>query len=247
MIADMNPAMDGLQLDGQGSWEFTPDPDAMVTVPDQDWMVFGAWLTTPDGGTGEHRLGVFYTGMDEYAYGNGSQLTGSATYNGSAAGTYVDGADSGLFTARATLMANFNVAGTANDNMLSGRIDNFRGTDGNFLGADTAAMPNDPDAGGENDWVVVLGSTAINGEGTFAAAGPVSGSADGVRWDEGNWMAQLYGPGSGEDAPPAGMMQPQPSGVAGQFRAAILNDATTADMDDITTGVVGAFGAEKME
>ena len=42
--------------------------------------------------------------------------------------------------------------------MLSGRIDNFRGTDGRYLGSDTAAMPNDPIAGGENDWVVILGA-----------------------------------------------------------------------------------------
>ena len=51
---DMDPDMAGFQRDGQANWEFTPDPGAMVTVPDQDWMVFGAWLTTPDGGTGEH-------------------------------------------------------------------------------------------------------------------------------------------------------------------------------------------------
>ncbi len=239
MVADVDPNADGLQLTGQSNWEFTPDPGAMVTVPDQDWMVFGAWLTTPDAAAvGQHRLGVFYTGMNEYEYGDGSQLTGSATYNGSAAGTYVDGADSGLFTARAMLTARFS---GDNANTLTGRIDNFKDTAGNFLGADTADMPNDPDAGGENDWVVVLGSTAINATGTFDAAGTVSGSADGVRWDEGNWMAQLYGPGAGnvED-------DPQPSGVAGQFRAAILNDATETPTDDITTGVVGAFGAQRM-
>ena len=35
-------------VDSTGSWSFTPDPGAMITVPDQDWMAYGAWLTTPD-------------------------------------------------------------------------------------------------------------------------------------------------------------------------------------------------------
>ena len=240
MVADVDPSTDGLQRAAQANWEFTPDPGAMVTVPDQDWMVFGAWLTTPDGGSGTHRLGVFHTGMDEYMYGaEGGTLTGSATYSGSATGVYVDGAaGGGLFTARAMLTATF--SGTNND-MLTGRIDDFRDTRGNFLGADTVATPNDPDAGGENDWVVMLGRQEITEAGAVATNAMVSGSADGVPWNNGEWMAQLYGP----HATPPGGSQPEPSGVTGQFRAEIWS-AGTADTDadrGVATGVVGAFGA----
>ena len=87
-------------IQGDGRWSFTPDPGAMITVPDQDWMAYGAWLTTPDdaGGRRAHRIGVFFNGMDPGSplltpspppHANG--LRGSATYSGGATGVYVDG------------------------------------------------------------------------------------------------------------------------------------------------------------
>ena len=157
--------MDGTQSSGR--WSFTPDPDAMITVPDQDWMAYGAWLTTPDALAGDHRIGVFFNGMDPWVAADGSLdatnadgLRGTATYSGGATGVYVDGLASGLFTARAMLTADFDKASNGEDDedvdyMISGRIDNFRGTDGVYLGDDTQASPNDPTAG-ENDWVVEL-------------------------------------------------------------------------------------------
>ena len=63
-LADTGPATAGLQ---SGTWTFTPDPGAMILVPDQDWLVYGAWLTTPDVEVGTHRVGVFFNGMDMYA------------------------------------------------------------------------------------------------------------------------------------------------------------------------------------
>ena len=98
MVIDAVAATMGIQ--GGGRWTFTPDPDAMITVPDQDWMAYGAWLTTPDDAAGDHRLGVFFNGMDPYtpASGDGSLdatlaagLRGKATYSGGATGVYVDG------------------------------------------------------------------------------------------------------------------------------------------------------------
>ena len=53
-------------VDSTGRWSFTPAPGAMIAVPDQDYVVFGAWLTTPDAAAGTHRLGVFYNGMDTW-------------------------------------------------------------------------------------------------------------------------------------------------------------------------------------
>ena len=124
--------------------------------------MYGAWLTTPDIAAGTHRVGAFYRGMDPYAGDNAvfgvataGGLHGSATYSGGAAGVFVDGAETGMFTGRARLTANFDVnangsAGDAtaaadrDDFMLSGRIDNFKRTDGSYLGTDNRRTPNDP-------------------------------------------------------------------------------------------------------
>ena len=234
---------------GAGMWQFTPAVGAMITVPDQDWMVYGAWMTTPDDTAGTQAIGTLFNGFDTYAGANGvftagtTGLNGTATYSGGAAGIYVDGTASGLFTAEATLTANFDVNANgnadpapANDYSISGRIDNFRGTDGVFLGGDTQASPNDPMAGGENDWVVQLSrvqfSNITNG---IIAPTATTGSADGVPWG-GMWNGQLFGPGD------TAMNATPPTGVAGQFNAATTMPPDTAAG---LTAVVGAFGADR--
>ncbi len=244
-VADMDSNTPGFQGSGQGvqqgNWVFTPDDDAMVSVPDQDWIVFGGWATTPNV-NGVHRVGAFFGGMEKYDYGDAkADLKGKATYSGSAAGAYVDqtaGVDgeSGLFTARAMLEANF---GT---DKLSGRIDNFMNTAGIYLGTDTAADPNDPQAGGENDWVVLLRPEMISmmsmddammlPDASSVTGGKIGGSADGVTWADGRWSAQLYGPGHRATTVMA------PTGVAGRFRA-WSGDAG----DGNVRGVYGSFGA----
>ena len=209
-----------------GAWQILPDEGAMIMVPDQDFMVFGAWLTVPDDMAGEHRMGVFYDGMREYTATDVDRLTGKATYEGGAAGVYNDQGTAGMFTARAVLEADFGAADAAGT--LSGRIDNFMNSAGVFLGSDTVATPNDPATGGENDWVVTLDSSAI-ADGGVAATSTISGSADGVAWATGGtWSARFYGATGTADAPVA------PSSVAGQFRAMSAE-----------RGVVGAFGAER--
>ena len=211
-------------IDGAQAWTFTPDDDQTVQVPDQDYMVFGAWLTVPDDNVnGEHRIGVFYDGMREYVATDVDRLIGTATYKGGAAGVYRDANDaSGMFTANATLTADF---ADAAPGTLEGRIDNFRNSNGVYLGTDTAANPNDPTQGGENDWVVTLSSSAIV-DGGVAADSTIAGSADGVTWAGGQWGARFYGASGTADAPTA------PTGVAGQFRA-----------QSAMRGVVGSFGA----
>ena len=246
-----NTSADPTMTASIGRWSFTPDPGAMITVPDQDWMAYGAWLTTPDNAAGDHRLGVFFNGMDPWTPATNAALTannaaglrGSATYSGGATGIYVDGADSGLFTARAMLTAAFDAdmdgVGDDTDYMISGRIDNFRGTDGVFLGDDTQASPNDPSAG-ENDWVVLLNAFDFGNttDGSITATA-TAGSADGVSW-AGVWNGQLFGPSSNADGALA------PSGVAGRFWAETADAATPADDDGMpATAVVGAFGADR--
>ena len=235
-------------IQGSGRWSFTPDPGAMITVPDQDWMAYGAWLTTPDDAGGTHRLGRFYNGFDVYG-GEGddvaagftegaNSLKGSANYSGGATGVYRDGVASGLFTATATLTANFTDPDAALDNMISGRIHDFRGTDGAFLGADTGEMAN-PQGRGENDWVVLLRAAALANTGIIAADSMTEGSADGVPWS-GTWGGHLFGPDTNADGDNI-----PPSGVAGQFEANTgdPDDDGTMDESDAVTSVVGAFGA----
>ena len=220
---------------GRGNWQFTPDAGAMVSVPDQDWMAYGAWMTTPNEMVGTHRIGAFYNGFDVYDPNSPnltSGLEGEAEYNGGATGVYVDGGNSGLFTATATLTANFDVDGSANDYMISGRIHDFRGADGVYLGSDTRADPNDPEDGGENDWVVMLDASALSGIGTESNT---TGSADGLDW-AGMWQGTFFGPDMG---------MVEPSGVAGQFHASTKMIPGPPVIEAGYTAVVGAFGATK--
>ena len=231
------------------------------TAGDQGWLAYGAWLTTPNNVRGVHRVGVFFNGMNTYGTannvfvaGDGNGLRGTATYSGGAAGVYVDRAASGMFTAIAHLTADFDVGndGTADpgDYRLSGSIQDFRDTAGAYLGADTAAHPNDPVSGGDNDWVVLLTAAdltdtanTITADGAITRTGGAAGSADGVLWT-GEWNAQLYGTGNTiEDAV-------APGGVAGSFRVITANiggDGAGDNPPPAYRGVVGAFGATKDE
>ena len=278
VVNDRNPSM--TEVETTGGWSFTPLDDAMIMVPDQDWMAYGAWLTTPDDAAGNHRLGVFFNGMDPYnpaqnalTASDKAGLRGSATYSGGATGVYVDrtmNADgrtytenSGLFTADATLTAHFDSTSNGtddaadtddtNDYSISGRIDNFRGTDGVFLGDDTQASPNDRTAG-ENDWVVLLGRSHIgdNADDNDAVTGnpalaipdtATSGSADGVSWS-GMWNGMFFGPNADADGDPI-----KPSGVAGRFWANTGDPdgagQVTLTANHAVTSVAGSFGATK--
>ena len=231
-------------------------------------LVYGAWLTTPNKVGGEHRAGVFFGGMNifggtntygtdnnAFVAGDDNGLRGTATYSGGAAGVYVDGTASGMFTATASLTAHFDVDGDgtadAGDYTLSGSIHDFKDTAGTYLGNDTAAHPNDPVSGGDNDWVVLLtaadltGNTAsaVPADGAITRTGGAAGSADGVLW-AGDWNAQLYGAGDTvEDAV-------APTGVAGSFRAISANiggDGAGDNPPAAYKGVVGAFGATQDE
>ena len=234
-VSDENGA-DTAGFGEAGSWEFTPDADAAIMLPDQDWMAFGVWLTAPDNkANGEHDIGVFYNGMENYSNAGDSTLDGTAKYTGDAAGYYVNGAEHGLFTATASLTATFAAGET---DSLEGSINDFRDSQGRYIDSDNDATPNDPLKGGEGDWVVLLTSANIGTNG--AVTGGITGSADGIRWMQngsGNWTAQLYGPGGRLTTVVA------PSGVAGNFRA-ITGNLGTADAPSYK-GVVGAFGAPR--
>ena len=245
---------------GAGNWQFTPAEGAMVMVPDQDWMVFGLWLTAPNDPSGSHRIGQFFDGMNPYDTAPDTAdtafpvaLTGKANYKGGAFGLYEidreeqDGQlstdEAGMFTAEAELTADF---GNATDaGTLSGEINNFKDLSGRFLGYDNRRFPNSPDGGGEGDWVVRLNSAALGNDGAVTG-GTVSGSAEGHQWgafvtdattdpvttDSGGWNAQFYGPTTDADDDAIA-----PSSVAGEFSA--VTDSGAIE-------VHGTFAARQM-
>ena len=109
--------------------------------------------------------------------GNVGAVTGSASYQGSATGLYVqgsgDGAISGQFTATAALMADFDA------NTIGGTVSGFQ------------------DASGEGlypSWLVDLHDTSFDAD----AARPM---ARGGTTGGGQWRAEFYGDASGGDAP----------------------------------------------
>ena len=88
----------------------------MVQIPDYDYLYFGWWLNETEDGTYQFQT---FAGSTDIATGSDivtAAMSGSATYEGTAAGVYVTkdiaggqvtGAASGEFTARATLTAHF--------------------------------------------------------------------------------------------------------------------------------------------
>ncbi|MDE0176512.1 MAG: hypothetical protein OYH76_16205, partial [Defluviicoccus sp.] len=168
-----------------GNWTFTTSETARAPVPDDSYMYFGWWKREAKS-DGALSFEMFYRG-EFVATAIPDALTGTATYTGLAAGQYaisqtLGTQESGSFTARAELTANFGAANA--EGTLSGRVTNFSNA---------------------SDWSVMLKSTEI-------ADGVVDGAADSVSWtiagnteDGGMWDATLYSDVSGSTAYPQGV------------------------------------------
>ena len=178
---------------GGGDWAFKPsDPNARVmSSADSDYASYGWWIHKSADGK-KFTASTFF----DYKGGDGSAelasgldtLQGTATYMGGAAGKYALSSstggtnDAGHFTARATLEADFS------DNMISGTIDNFMGTDGMA-----------------RDWSVELMDTAVSATGVIVGDG-TAGNTDRqmTKWTiggtagaaSGEWVGQLYDNGT---------------------------------------------------
>ena len=225
-----------------GMWTFTPtDYEAgkyklQGIVPDAEHLYYGYWLKTEPGDDGiKYTFQAFSGGMVEFTSTRVEQVTGEASYSGTAAGRYVEKSDfdqagkgrvavTGAFTARAKLMANFNAGSkvaVADHYSISGTVDNFVGEES---GQSLASVTGDA-------WEVDLRKA------TFGVRNPVTGVVAGHRndWEDavakgtgndGTWSGQFFGSSEVDEAPP--------SGVAGEFVAHFTNGH-----------VAGAFGAEK--
>jgi len=223
-----------------GTWHFEPDENAMVSTPDDTYLYFGWWVAKDSDGEPTaasafaDEVGTIAHDSGKIRYGwetNADSITGSATYTGSAVGKYAfkdidDGtAHGGHFTADARLTAKFGAHDTADNNGVTGTIDNFKLNDG-------TANPG---------WSVALERSAswgTDGKVSRAAAdetGTVWSINDNKAPASGTWSATMYDekPG-GTDDTPAGDGSNIPTAVTGTF----YSEFTT-----VQGRMVGAFGA----
>ena len=196
-----------------GTWTFMPAEDAMVNIPDYDYVYFGWWLNENNGSYG------FQTFADAAGFsGNAGNveaaMEGSATYRGAAAGIWttldisggqVTRALGGEFTAQAVLTANFFGAQDAGE--VSGEIASFRDGTGQSMGG----------------WRVMLDAARLTA-GAASFAGATRGELGLVSSGTGSWEGQFHG-SDGADT------NPRPSHVTGRF-----------DLHFLGANVAGAFG-----
>ena len=188
-----------------GEWEFTPNAGVTVKLPDQDYLTYGVWIgtTTKDGAI------VSYDTVQTYAMSsldvstNLSSVTGTATYEGRAAGVYshettkadgtLDMASAGGFAADVALTAYF-------DAVIPYGADTIQGTVSNFV----------LEGGIANEWEVGLAADSIATDAGFT--GTASG---GVTGEPGSLSGRFHGAGDADtDAPPV---------LVGEFNSVFTN------------------------
>ena len=202
-----------------GTLWFTPNAGATVKRPDNDYMTYGFWLkTTTKGGEIVSYDTVQTFAMSELPVaGSLSTVTGTATYDGDAAGVYVhetknedgtlDTATSGRFTADVSMTAYFDaIPNVRPEDSLAGTISNF-----------------ELDGGPNVSWKVDV-AAGIDDTGSLVAGGTAKG---GVTGQPGSISGTFHAPveRQGADAP---------SVLIGEFNANFVNGAAA-----------GAFGARK--
>ena len=219
-----------------------------------DYLAFGNWLYVPEDTTDtlDYDFGVFATGGDPFDVGHIKGLSGTATYEGDAAGLYyVDGfatnPNIGAFIADVVLNAEFGTNGE--HGRVSGEVNNFVFDDptssshvdvsSSFPTAVTLTA-NAGDWLAQNSYVgIVQGETNIFGIsanqiqsiiGIYSQPGGwieglTSASAGGETW-QGRWNGKFYGNGASPTD--------HPTSIAGVFGSS--NNAS---------GLAGSFGAHR--
>ena len=210
-----------------GPWKYRPSSGTTtVSVPDAEYMWFGVWArqtvrlsSPPNQPTELWRFEANHGGNEATSF---DAATGSATYQGPAAGRYAvyepDTGDSGIgsFTASATLHADFDSA----TNTVAGSITNFS---------------NDP------GWSLALKRKDIASGAVAAATDDVTWTIDGVPDDSGSWEAQFY-----NNLPTNnGTITYQPHGIAGTFQATYDPSGVDPSGVGARAAVIGAFGAHR--
>lgn len=174
-----------------GNWEILALPAGAMpvgggTTPDTDYLSGGIWLFVPDNATSadDYVFGAFADGSDPFEQVNIMPLTGTATYEGAAAGVYSEKTttttDIGYFDADVELTANF--GGGSDLGTISGSITNIE-------------VDDEPHAATLN-----LGTANIGSQNSGFFRGAVTGS-DNTRSYTGNWGGQFFGNGESDGRP----------------------------------------------
>ncbi|MDE0418136.1 MAG: hypothetical protein OXI95_14540 [bacterium] len=199
-----------------GSWTFAPAEDAMVSIPDYDYVYFGWWLNETDDAHGFQTF-ADAAGLPAGAGNVEAAMEGSATYRGAAAGVWatldvaggqITRARSGEFTAQAELTANF--FATQDAGVVNGEITSFRDGSGRSLAG----------------WRVILDSAQLT-VGAASFAGATRGALGSASSGTGSWEGQFHGSDGAET-------NAQPSHVTGRF-----------DLHFPGAHIAGAFGGSK--
>ena len=216
----------------------------MASMADDTWLAFGVWLTETVvvDAVNTYAFGAFADGGDAVANADNIEVvTGTATYEGSAAGVHSTASEVEFFYADATLTADFG-ANDANG-MITGEIDNIVSggvplgdEDANkiflFLSDQDAqdATPSNIDTDGSFDGRTRMGTGTLGDDGEYDY--PMNGT----------WAGNFYNPVA-EDADTTAMeAETAPGSAAGTFSVGRDDDAMTT-MADETESYVGAFGA----
>ena len=214
----VSTANDGMISSTGGAWTFTFDSDLaaepMLDLPDTDHLYFGWWLKEPADSEGTYAFRTFSGGTDpftvggKFTSGHTDGLLGTASYQGRAAGQYVtkdfsggvlSGGTAGVFTATASLTANF-----GGDDIAVNDQFNIRGSVTEFMDAGSGR----PLEG----WSVTLNKVDLApGRASFGGtAGGTTTAALGAVTGTGTWEGAFFG-----DA----MADGKPGSVAGVFDA----------------------------
>lgn len=208
----------GVVTGATGNWKFTPDAGATVDKLDADYLWFGYWLRSAANDDGTYTYSFQSdSGASATAAYTATELDdveGSATYVGAAGGMYMqkevspDGsfdpavgvAKSGMFTATATLNANFGGSSVAVDDQfeISGKIENF--------------MDGEDDLG----WTVTLMEVDLGSSTTAVSMFQGMTEGNDSKLDHGVWNGTFYD----DDTT---VNDNQPFGVAGEFNAHFTN------------------------
>ena len=185
-----------------GPWTFDPDdPEDTVMVADADFLTFGYWLYKPDEAEDPHLFDTFAMGSQAFTAAAPSNLTGTSTYRGNAAGKYVtrnlvaETAEIGLFTAKARLTANFTSAAVSglDAGSITGAITDFVAGDGTQLDGWSVTL----DAAGTTTGSAGPPAVATRIADAATTSAMIGGNAAGT----GTWAATFHGTGRNDGAP----------------------------------------------
>ena len=242
-------------IEGDIRFSTTAAQEIVAAVPANlmnDYLVFGVWLNEADSDSDatngvQPSFGAFASGgsaVTSTTYG-GAEVTGTATYNGAAAGVYTAGSGVDYFEGDATLTADFGTPGTEADPEAAD----------DELGTITGMIDNIVAGGKAMDDVIYLNDDTHDAA-NITAAGGFSGDArmgasetadDTITYPyNGSWSGQFYN-GTEDDSTTTEVDEKDlpPGALVGTFGVTGTDDMGTLDddTDDVTRSYVGGFGA----